>query len=58
MDSLADGLCFSNKYHPPLPRCAKPAVWKGRGTDNVTDDFEWCHDHAPRDSEYRAPIER
>lgn len=47
--------CFSSYFHPTLPRCLNEATWKGCATGNITDDWQWCDEHAPS-SEYREPL--
>lgn len=48
--------CFSNKWHSREPQCTQPAVWKGCGTYNISDDWTWCNDHAPQDPQYRIRL--
>ena len=50
-----DGYCFENRYHPTKTRCPKRAKWKGKGTGNYTDEWQWCDDHAP-DEPFREAI--
>lgn len=48
--------CFKNIFSSSEPPCPKPPVYAGRGTGNVTDQWEWCSKHAPA-PDWRKPIE-
>ncbi len=50
-----DGQCFANRYHPTKTRCPNPSKWRGKGTGNHTDEWQWCDEHAP-DEPFREAI--
>jgi hypothetical protein len=48
--------CYHNLYHPMDAPCSNVPRWRGHGTNNVTDDWTWCDEHAPS-IEWRVPLE-